>query len=827
MSADTFPFEIHSNLELGALPPQLRALSRFVAERPETAHPWGNLRVTWSSDWSDLTLLAYFGQVLRLCQRRFAQVNLQLDGPMVKKIPFLWKCGFFDCVRANRVGSILECFPDPWRHRPDTDLVRANYTPLVMLDVAPVGQGDTKPQFRDRQVTDCINDWDVGLRSTASFPVVRNADAIHSREYLYLLLWELLNNAYIHSETHHVTLAGQIFLSQEHIAALKNLADDISNDYLLQSAGSVPSLLDALAVQHRIEVQHTQLTARRTWLKNHRDRSFLLLSCTDSGMGIPQSLKRSEVVAEQETDGHALARAFSPWTSTRRNDPTLYDVHGLSQILRLVEEYDGYLFLQSGAAYLEFTRTTPLSDGQPLPEERVLDGSLFQILLPLSAEPASRPVRKWMAPGHSPGSPEPADPEHRSVFVVGELRRAGIDVPVREEDWTRAADVVIRCADAITTDPLFLDLVRMPHDHQFLSFLLRSVRRTRLSHGVVVVNASREFLAIAKNMQRIDLGDIADEQVKSCAELDRDLALALSRGEIGCLPLLLPFLALADDGSPAGVLWLGLGCYAPARRRAVEIALNYLLGSEGAEFSWKELFEIATAHDPVEGLTEQEFGLLFDAIVRCNRSLLDPVAGGCRSLLTSYDVEYVSLASLRKEVENLIPRMEHQKARDQQDFLYSLAWHPPERRFRKRYYRTWPVLADEHYRHICARLLVQQAYETLGDVVAAARAVVCATPSAGLLGQEVAAILGTAFYEIPSIYEINHRDWIPQLNGPAIVVDDVLDTGTLTQQLVQYLQKVGAHCPCVLTLLENAETAQERPSLPLVLKLHFRTFLFN
>lgn len=866
MAKDRAPIEIMGDLTLGSYAAALGDLGRLATERPTDQARRSRLEVHWSSKWLDPSLLSMFAQFLRLSQNRFSHVTLRLGDAVEDKIPFLWECGFWPLVQANYKAGCLACIPDPWRARPTSGRAAASFTPLFTVENPETDTQSGQYQAIEKRIGDIVTDWDGHLRRTACFPVVENADVMQSREYLFLLLWELAHNAHVHSGSQLITLMGQIFVSQSDSKAYEATC--------LQQGSPSPSVERELALFKSLEWQYSQqqestiLPARKKWLRHHEEHSFMLLSCADCGIGIPESLRRYAQRSDDGNDVEDMRRAFSPWTSTRRNNPEFYDVHGLSQIRRVIDDYDGYLFTQSGRAYVEITRGTGDLEANQLLPEQVLSGTLFQALLPLSSTPAERSARLWLMPGRSAEAPPSVGPERRAVLVAGELARAGIQLPVEERRWHDAVGVVIAAADEITADPLFLDLTQVPFDRQFLSVLLRTVRTTTGSHGILVVNAPPAFLGSIHRMQRLDLGDITDADVKMCSELDLDLAQALSRNQIGSLPLLLPFVALGKDGKPQGVKWLGLGSYGPGVRRTLERALSRLLRLDGEEIAaaellgcsrsfsiTKESLEDMKAEGVPSSLTDKlapligrvyetradlekeiadlvprktclgytetivehaamsgrSFDAILRSIVRCNGSLFEAGKSDYRCLLRVYDLHHASRASLEQELKSFVEEMRHRKDDGQQKYVYSLSWHEPKDRFRQRYYRTWNVLVDPHRRNVAARLLVLKAFEAIGPQVGAVKAIVSATPSAGLLAREVAAVLDLPFWEVASIHEMDH-DWFPELGGHVIVVHDVLDTGRLTCALVEHLVKAGSDVLCVMTMLDNTEAEPSRPA---------------
>jgi hypothetical protein len=812
LSPSYLAVELAGSLKLGAYSDQFAGLVQAVAGRTASDKPSGHLKVTLSTDWLDLSMLSCLAQTLAAAQERFAEVTLDLKEPMVRRIPFLWQVGFWQVIRANMRESRLRCWPDPWDHRPQ-DLERSNYTPLIFVHTDNVPD----PRTADARVAAGVKSWNESLQSTACFPVVSEADAIRSLEYLYLLLWELTHNAYVHSGSSTVCVAGQVLLSGTDIARMAPRPSGQamhSPDEFFPDVRNIGRMLDALRKQHWMEVQHTDLPRRQAWLKTRKNCSFMLLSCVDSGIGIPRSLQTHGCHSTITNDQDALAAAFRPWTSTRRGDPSLFDVHGLSQILRLVRDYDGYLFVQSGTAKMEVTGDDRELRPSPVLKDMSLPGSVFQVLLPLTEE-----IKPSQQRGSYHGRDEGTTfdhPESATLVVFDELRRAGIELPPSEEEWGRAAATLFARAELIPGDPLYVDLVCMPRDRQFLSYILRALRRSRQEKGIVAINASREVQGIVRSLQLLDFGETTDEHIQTCHRLDLDLSSALSRGEIACLPLLLPLVSVDDEQGPIRLLWLGLSGLPKQERRAALKVLNSLYETEGAFVPWTEIWELVsgdlTTADPRAGeFIRTEFLQRLNGIARCNPAFFERTEKACRLRLTAFDLHLRSFFSLYDEVkERLIPEAKHEKDPEKHDYLYSLAWHEPGKRFRKYYYRTWPVLADRRNRNLCARLLLLKAYSVIGELIGALRAVICATPSAGLLGREIAALLGADFWEVPSIYDLDTEDWLPEIDGPVIIVDDVLDTAVLTDKMIKRLKRARAECKCVMTLLHNEDAVAER-----------------
>jgi general secretion pathway protein E len=406
-----------------------------------------------------LTLLSHFAQLLRAARDRFIQVDLQLAGPMLDKQSWLADYGFWDYVTAEDAENRFRRHPEASESEGRPVGGRSACTPLFVLPVAFDDPEAMAPEAVEETVADFVKRWDAALRAGSCFAQVATTEAIQSREYLYLLLWELVHNAYTHARSRDVAISGQIFPPPAD-------ATWTQNDSPAPEAAESP-------IRYAMSATSAGgLDVRRHWMHAHKDSWFLMLTCTDLGAGIAASAKEHGIV---EGDGRAidaLAAILGPWKPGYRRDSRTYDVHGLSQVLRVVEEHDGYLFLQSGAGRVEFTRHGSSDDSQSLPPEQVLSGTLFQVLLPLTVQAGGRSAEVRTIPGVITSSPLESDDAELNELLADDLEMAPDPVPAEPARPLDENDLPPLMGEAMTSKA---DMPGRPAD---TNDLLETLRRT-------------------------------------------------------------------------------------------------------------------------------------------------------------------------------------------------------------------------------------------------------------------------------------------------------------------------------------------------------------
>ena len=779
---------LNAPLVEGAIPKEFLSLFASLLEpRPQGTRE--TLTIQWDSNWFDLSVLSQFALLLNQAKKHYYRIELDLRGKTVDKVKFLWQCGFWDSIQANFKGSNLACSPDPWKSKPSHPAT--TFSPIYVIDIPnPVNDGI---QLGDDKIKYAVEFWNDKLRSAECFHFIENTDIVKSREYLYLLMWELIHNAYIHSGSSQIAISGQFFLSPKWLREQQN-NEGISTD-----------LLNNLTAQYEIEKSSKFRPERNNWIKAQKNVSFLLLTCVDTGIGIPKSLER---VGSKYKNSEKLKFAFTPWSSTRRQKADLVEAHGLSQIIQLANTYDGYLFVESGNANLNWTREDgPIArdTGRPLVNN---SGTRFEVLLPLLYKNPQIKRHRIHASLSNLNSSRATNIERSSIFISGERKKLEDRHPGSAIDAEKTINSVLEIADEIVKPVIFLDFGHLDAvDRQFASSLLRKVRIKNSTRGIVVINASDEFLVKANflstydhNLSEKDIKDRVGEAPDTWRQLDEELSTILSRGASGSLPLLTPVIGSKLEN----MCWLGLGSLETNFRKAVESAIEYLILGIGESINFEDL-RYRVERQLNSQIDHQSFRETLEKISRWNPWLLETADGMIRSILSPDDLIPSNKSTF---VTGIVEKSKHQRQKPEEKFVYSLSWHKSGKRLRREYYQTWKQLSNKQNRMVCAEHLVYLLHSSIGVRIAEISCVVSATPSAGLLGREISNILGLPFFEAPSFYDVETFEWLPKVTGRALIVDDVLDTGELTKKLVEKLHVSGCEDGIVVTLIQNKDTAK-------------------
>jgi len=792
----TLAISVEEALQLGSACNGLRQLQQTIEQQIIAKSPGATLKIIVTSLWFDITVLSCFCQQIREARSHFHRVDLFFPSITAKHVRFLWRTGFWQLLGANAEGSNLTCQPDPWRTQPIASKARANFTSLLFREL------DTS-----FHVKPLVSEWQSQLEDIEVFRHIENSDLIQSREYLFLLLWELTQNAAEHSKGRSLILAGQLLL-----AGTTQFSDR-------NGPGNNPRLVARLRGQHEAEIQHSATLIRREWLENHGSDSFLIMSCTDNGIGIPSSL-RDRRQNEHSTDEKILLDAFKPEVSTRMADPSLFDVHGLSQVIRLVRESRGYLFVQSGHSRFECGDDAELALRDPQTEP--LPGTLFQIILPLSERRSAvyvSPPLKAEAIVATRSEVEESEFTY-SLTVFEELPSDAVICAEHPEQWPGIVSALIEQVPPAVRH-LSLDFVCMPPERQFAGYILRSFRRRFLNVVLVVINASRELQAIVRSLAKLDAGvPLTDVEATGWLESDKDISTALARGETGwSLPLLLPITSVEPDSSRVLIQWMGLSGVRDAYRPAVRFALDFVFAEE-APVRWEELLAVSIDSGLVAKSIGKQFLSSFRSICRCNGALLHFSTAGCTMNLSPPQLYHASYLSLRREFDTrILPHAQHSDPTRKKRLPYSFGWRPLETRFRRRFFRAWDILTEPNALKIATDLLLRTAFLRLGEPLLSASAVLSITPSAGLLGRRIAQVLNLDFFELPSIHDVQTRESLALPPGSRVlIVEDVFDTGTLSHSMLAFLQSAKCECVAILALVRSDEglTTEDPLEVPVI-----------
>ena len=495
-----------------------------------------------------------------------------------------------------------------------------------------------------------------------------------------------------------------------------------------------------------------------------------------------------------------MLAAFHGEASTRHLATGSFDVHGLSQILRLVSNYGGYLFMQSGAAVVESDPNGGICTDS-LPEALVLPGTLCQVLLPLSCLSARQRTTRVHVPSVRPSTPGIPNVSHDIVRVADELGAEALRQIDHASSWEQHCKQLFQKAHDSGAAVLYVDLIRIPRNRQFISYVLRFLRRARLLKGMVVVNASQEIAGSVQSLVGLDTGQVPDPG-RDFLALENDLSSAFSRGQLsGGLPLLLPFTSGRDTPESFDLLWVGLSSLSSPSREGVIRVLNHLFHQEGQIVKWDDVSRIGCMHQSSGAAERKTFLRVFHGVCQCNPFLIRRDHDGCSLAVSKWTIHITAAASIEQVfLDHTVPKSQHCPESRYRDFIYSMPWHSEDRRFRKRYYRTWSVLGNPRHLEIAAQHLLRKAYAEVGDSLFRTGAIVSITPSAGLLARRLAKALRVDFWETRSLHDIRAEEWLPDLSDTAVlIVDYVIDTGTLTRQITDHLGE--RDCPDIVAVL--------------------------
>jgi orotate phosphoribosyltransferase len=787
-------------LRLGSSP-GLSALIQTILPLRRKKETRPTLRIELAYLWFDLTALSYMAQAILVASDAFERVEVIIDELSDDKIRFLWRIGFWSLLQLDEPDSRIFCTPDPRRAQPDDFSQRINYLPLLSRDY----------EKEDDFVKPLVEDWYRMLHETMLFPLVADLDAIRSREFLYVLLWELVQNVKDHSNGDAVTLGGQYFLPDS-----EQLRKHISE-----------SAVKRIVKQHDLEIQHSTLRLRTQWLKASAKKAFLMLSCCDYGIGIPASI-RQRFPDKYNSDGPALKAAFSLEASVRASSIAEYDVHGLAQVLRLLKQYGGYLCAQSGSAIFEYDGSLDVQLEHNLTE--FFPGAQIQVLLPLIPERGFGHFQPLSVRLPADGDGGKAADQELYIHLSGMLTGVNNSVKLSEEGVRHSIlnKVLAECAKS-PDKPVYLDLSLFPPHRQFLSFLLRQLRKRRLFSGVICLNASPQIMTLISSCQRLDESELlADAELSELHIADKDLSTVVSRGESGWyLPLIVPVSSPSLQSNEINVLWLGLAGIPIALRPALHAALDLLYESE-EELNIGEIWHRIVSVNPnlTKGLGDQNEQLLRNletglrGMSRFNPHILSCSLTRFRIALSPLSLFERSCHALFDSFKTtMLPKALHDKPADENDYIYSFGWRSEQNRFRRHFFNLWKIFVDYKVLNTCAKALVLRSFAELGENLLFARVAIAVTPSAGIIGREVSKLLGIDFREVPSIYDINNPDWLPvNCQEPALIIDDVIDTGRLTQLVMERLQNANVPCVAVLVALKNlkGETGKTINNVPII-----------
>lgn len=781
-----------------------------------------DLYVNWPLPWFDLSLLSNLVLQLDHAKRSCRKVHINLgESPSISRLSFLGQIGFWSVLACNETGSNITCAPVP--DVPSDPLATpTDMTNSTRLFTSLLRQPSDR--IESSEMGEWIKKFDEDLTKTIAFHGILGSQLAWSREYIYRVLWELVVNSNRHSseedgtrsDSDKIAIIGQVFLHQSMLAECRENLAHQSPRVSERIERRWERIAGSLSKQYELEIQHsTGLPSRREWLRRHANTSFLLLTCVDLGLGIPESLAARGV--ETEAPEHErLKLAFDPDHSLGLSEGL--DVHGLAQLAQLVWDYDGYMHFRSGTGSVEACRRT---DAIANPSVS-LGGTLAQVLLPVS--PAPSHVRRGTSAAVSiervRSDFRQRQPTKPVLVVKDVLANAGIDVrTMKDAESDSAISRLVEEAKELDGECVYVDVMCVPHDRQFLSMALRRIRYAldaRGRRGLIVVNASPGLMEVAGSLTKVD-----DPPEGHWARMDARLSSDTTRGMPlnDLLPLLLPVTCCTPPSGrrgsewPVSVKWLGLSSLRADIRDAVILLLNHLFDHIGESVSIGALADLwlsADGSNEARHKMRQTVASQMQSLAHRHPWIVKPHPDDPETFSLRLDPVTVwdqSLGIIEQRVHALRLTAEHKP--EEKGRLYRFVWHDKDREFREKYYQAWPVLSQYTNRSDVAELLLRKAH-VMGRSVLDAEAVVAVTPSAGLLAREIARRLGVDLWEVPSIYDIDQAEWLPKRVGKFVIVDDVYDTGYSTKRLRNCVKGSGGECIGVLAFFRNSDEAAEQ-----------------
>lgn len=772
--------EIESPFYLGRYPTNLGELLQNLAKRP---NQYG--KITINSSWFDISILSSFALSLRSCCLPEPSIHIRFATD--QKYSFLWRLGFFSASRIDHNGSAFKVSPDIWGKTPSDLTSRANFSPIIVFnldkskDISPENRGYS--QIVKETTYSLISE----LENTHIYPYVVEEDLIQSKEYLHIVLWELIQNVFDHANSGYGAVAAQFICN---------------GNYNSENA------LKGLKAQHESEEQYCVLPKRKSWLISKRTKDYLLLSCVDMGIGIQDSIRTKKHTAQIISDDKLLEMAFERECSDHDTYNNKYAIHGLHLIKQLVASYDGYLFVQSGNASLEIDALSTSSS--MITEQESLPGTIFQLLLPLSAgEP-----RRFITPIRNIDKNETAHMHNYVMYMTEELRKFSFLLPPPEDKWNYVVDKIVRRVSSVQ-GPLFLDFVGMPRERQFISLLLLCIRRRKLDYPVVVLNASEELFAAVAGI-RID-NKIANP-VLEISEINKTLSTEMSRGDTSVLlPLIVVITRLSNDKKRIAVQWLGILSQLSDQEHSILTSLlDELYFAEG-ELSNDHLEKIAVLNGCKSGTAWK----ILSNVSRVNPNLLsyNKDTDEWHFTITASGLYYDAIESMSSKLLGAIEKnAKHLKPSE--EYLYFLNWRTGCDAYLHNYYQLWNVVSKSEYSKNAGTLLLRLAHDhsEVGAYIPTISGLVSVTSSAGQVAREIARILRVPHWEAASVYDIQTAEWPINFRGDSIlIIDDLIDTGTATKSIIDEFSKSrrNAKCIAVLAVLASNEGISARLNIPI------------
>lgn len=756
---------------LGKYPEGFDSLLKIVYECP----CFEKTNIKLDASWFDQTILCALALFFRT--KSLAEPCFHINFTNNKKLLFLWRSGFFENSHVGYQNSPFEVSSSVWNKKPKENTACANFTPMIRFEV-PKEKSLAKKDEILIPAQQYTNNLLKELEKTKVYSYVEKMDLMQSREYLHIVLWELIQNVIDHAHASHGMISAQIFY----------MGDTVEDE------------LKGLKAQHKIEVKNCTLPLRRKWLERNASNDYLMLSCVDNGIGIPNTMKPKSSV-NSTLDINLIQESFQRCNSEHDNFEHSFAIHGLHLIKQLVESYEGYLYVQSGNAEIEI-------DGNNMEPNEIkvgMPGSSFQLLLPMSA---SKP-RKF-AVSISKENDESINPI--ILNVIEEIRKHSFKVPLNEKNCKKIVESMV---DIIVSEKkqgtLYLDFLGMPRERHYLSCffgqLLLCVRRKKTNAPVVVLNSSEELFAAIKCLRsQANQDDIETELVN----LDKFLSTDMTRKENNSLPLIFMVTRLSNDKRGIAVQWLGIG-------------------NDGPQGIGKCLIDILDELFYTDGGVEESFlvrkfekdGINIKRLLKnlnsVNGNLIsyEESSNEWSLAITASNLYFNSIHSQSEKLFKAINTKAKFDKSKYPDAIFCLNWRGGSEAYLSDYYELWKVVSNPELSKLAASLLLYKAYETdkIANEIPNVRGLVSITASAGQVARELARTLRIPHWEVPSIYDLPNAEWPDFENKSIFIVDDLIDTGNATRRVLKTLKKKNAKCVGILAILGSKEGLKSREEL--------------
>lgn len=752
---------------------------------------YDNIEIVFKDVWYDLAELIYLVQLIEKAKLLVPEIIIDASelSNNINRIKFLWNCGFLEKIKVNQESNNVIMNPDPWRYYPGNTIGMnenkkkdSNFTNVISIDIKNDGSNKIK---------DFVNTFIYDLDSTFVYDILNKVDNLIPKDMPFLVLWELIINSLTHSKGQSALLSGQIFISPQDANKYNDLHLSINQDKVKNE--KLMLTISNLVKTTLFEKSKTLDTYKKRWLISHSNQSYIKICFIDDGIGIHSSMRQKNPFSNLN-DSELIERAFDSNYFKKIIDPIELDVHGLYQILRLIEDHDGYISVTCGSEWLEYdVKKKKWEHKNKQSIYSAINGTLFQILLPIKKDLVNDLGGLVLEANNK--ITKNAIHKSNHIYLFDELNKYGDSAINDKAKWPQIANEIINSVGGVKGKHLILDLLGLPRDRQLVSYFVRAIKRFWGIKSLVIINASKEIMEIVSSLRILDQG--LDHDI-NMLELEKELATIISRGEYNSgLPLIIPISNVPGPSQKVQIRWLGLS---GVNNKYLEIILNYLFTIPTA-VKYEEIVERLKISNEYQKITLVNLELL----IRCNPGLITVSPNGYEMSLNSVDLYLLSYGSYYDSFEKeIINKSLHKKK--EHNYIYEMGWHQEKNKYRNQYYQLWNILSNAEYLEICGRLLMWEICNGKSENIFASKIIISVTPTAGLMAKWIARNYNMTHYESQSIYHIEKDNWLPELNrDEIIIICDLIDTKTLLKKTIERIKKNNGVVKAIATILINQD----------------------